>query len=200
MTKTKYFDWISGEEVNAEEEKDSKTSFVEDFKKILKDVSAEHDWRLTLLRSLAQSVKNEDLDLTELVDMGFLLKECEALLDEMRKDFKAHKEMIGKVSCYQLSLEDEPKHRGTLATGSSKITHYSSIPHPEKEPERFIEVCKFFGIDVGDSPTGMVRFHWPTVKDKITQAMENGEELPEGLSDVKTDLGMTYRRLVSKGD
>ena len=46
----------------------------------------------------------------------------------------------------------------------------------------------------------MVRFHWPTVKDKITQAMENGEELPEGLSDVKTDLGMTYRRLVSKGD
>lgn len=168
---------------------------------VLQEIQIQHNKKLTLLRDLAKAVKNEDLNLTELVDMGFLLKECEALLDEIRKNFKAHMKMIDKVACYQLALESETKHKGTLATGSVKNTHYSNLPHPEKEPERFMEICKFFGIDVPkNASSGTVRLHWPTVRDKITEAMEHGEELPKGLSDVKTDLGMTYRRLTPKGD
>lgn len=167
-------------------------------KRMLKDTTENHADRLGLLRSLAFQVKNEELSLTELVDIGFLLREIEDLLDEMRKDVKAHKEMIGKVACYQLALEDKTSYKGTLAIGTVKIDYYSSIPHPDRDPVGFKNVCKWFGIDIGTSPNGSVRLHWPAMKKHITKCIEEGGELPPELSDVKSDLGMTYRRLANK--
>ena len=165
---------------------------------LLKHFNNEHTNMLEVLRSLANELKNENLSLTEMIDVGCLLRIIELIVDEIRKDVKAHKEMIGKVTCYQLSLQDKTSHKGTLATGTIKVEHYSSIPNPDRDPEGFKNVCKWFGIDVGNSPNGSVRLHWPTIKNHITKCIEEGEELPPELSDVKSDLGMTYRRLVNK--
>jgi len=133
------------------------------------------------------------------VDVGFLLRECETQLDEMRKDFKAHKEAIGKQTCFRLSLEDKIKCKGELATGSVKVTHFSRLPHPEKEPEKFAKLAEFFGINIIWSkgmPLGSVRLHWPTVKKYVTHCVETGKELPPELSDVDVELEMTYRRRI----
>jgi len=155
-----------------------------------------HSDSLTFLRELATKIKAEELSLEESVDIGFLLRECETQLDEMRKDFKAHKEAIGEQTCYRLSLQDKMKCKGELATGSVKATHFSRLPHPEREPEKFAKLAEFFGMNIKDVPLGSVRFHWPTVKKYITHCMEEGVELPPELSDADVELAMTYRRKV----
>lgn len=166
------------------------------FCKLLKHFNSEHSNMLEVLRELAKELKNETFNITEMVDVGCLLKGIEEIIDEIRKDVKAHRVMIGKATCYQLSLEDRTFHKGTLATGSIKVSHYANIPHPKHEPEKFARVCSWFGIDVGTAPDGVIRFHWPEMKKYITACIERGEELPPDLSDVKVDLEMTYRKKV----
>jgi len=179
------------------EEENTSTS---DFQQILAYISIDHEQKLTVLRSLISKLKDEELTLTEMVDIGYLLRECEKHLDEMRKDFKAHKEKIGKVVCHVLALQDRFSHSGELATGSAKASYHSAIPHPEHQPEAFAKICEWFNIDVGTGPVGAMRFHWPTIKKYITDAMERGEELPLELSDIKVDLEITYRRRTNGKD
>lgn len=162
---------------------------------LLNDIKLEHSNRLSYLRKLASKIKNEEFSIEESIDIGFLLRECEKYLDEMRKDFKAHKEAISKQICYRLSLKDKESSSGKLASGSLKAKYSSNLPHPVKDPEKFIKLCKFFGINTDGVPLGSIRFHWPTIKNHITQCMEEGRELPDGLSDVSVELEMTYRRL-----
>ena len=167
--------------------------YVSYLKDLLDSIKHENSSRLSYLRAIASRVKKEEFSIEESIDIGFLLRECEKYLDEMRKDFKAHKEMIGKVTCYKLSVEEKESCRGSLATGTLKAKYSSKLPHPVRESERFIKLCEFFGIDTNKIPLGMVRFHWPTVKKHVTHCMEMGEELPNELSDVSVELEIVYR-------
>ncbi len=162
----------------------------------LDKLKQQHSKSLDFLRELAVVIKSEELMLEESVDIGFLLRECEVQLDEMRKDFKAHKEAIGKQTCFRLALQDRDKCKGKLATGSVKTTHFSRLPHPEREPEKFAKLAKFFGMNIDKCTIGSVRFHWPTVKKYVTNCMQEGRELPPELSDVDVELEMTYRRRI----
>ena len=171
-------------------------SCVDSIKRLLETLRKAHDGSLNFLRSLAQDIKSEKFTLEESVDVGFLLRECEIHLDEMRKDFKAHKEAIGKQTCFRLSIQDRMKCQGELATGSIKASHFSRLPHPEKESEKFAKLTKFFGMNIEGIPLGLVRFHWSTVKKYVTHCIEVGKELPPELSDVDVELEMTYRRRV----
>ena len=107
----------------------------------LKDIKHEHSNRLGFLREIAKRVKKEEFSIEESIDIGFLLRECEKYLDEMRKDFKAHKEMIGKVTCYRLAVEDKESAKGKLATGKLKAKYTAKLPHPVRESEKFIKLC-----------------------------------------------------------
>ena len=167
--------------------------YVSYLKDLLDSIKHENSNRLSYLRAIASRVKKEEFSIEESIDIGFLLRECEKYLDEMRKDFKAHKEMIGKVTCYKLSVEEKESCRGSLATGTLKAKYSSKLPHPVRESEGFIKLCEFFGIDTNKIPLGMVRFHWPTVKKHVTHCMEMGEELPNELSDVSVELEIVYR-------
>ena len=165
------------------------------FSLFLDSIKLEHTNRLSYLRELIKRIKNEEFSIEESIDIGFLLRECEKHLDEMRKDFKAHKEASSKQTCYRLSLEYKDSSSGKLSRGSLRAKHSSNLPHPVKDPEKFMKLCKFFEINTDNVPLGSIRFHWPTVKNYITQCMEEGKELPDELSDVSVELEMTYRRL-----
>lgn len=163
---------------------------------ILKALIITNSDSLSFLRALTKVIKSEELSIQESVDIGFLLRECETQLDEMRKDFKAHKEAIGKQTCFRLAQLDEEKVKGELAIGSIKVSHFSKLPHPEREPEKFSKLCKFFNINIDNVPLGSVRFHWPVIQEYVTKCMQEGVELPHELSDVNVKLEMTYRRRV----
>ena len=165
------------------------------FNLFLDEIKNEHENRLSYLRELVIRIKNEEFTIEESIDIGFLLRECEKHLDEMRKDFKAHKEAISKQTCYRLSLEEKESSSGKLASGSLRAKFSSNLPHPIRDREKFIKLCEFFEINTNNIPLGSIRFHWPTIKNHITQCMKDGKELPDELGDVNVELEMIYRRL-----
>ncbi len=166
------------------------------FNLFLDSIKLENSNRLSFLRELAVKIKNEEFSIEESIDIGFILRECEKHLDEMRKDFKAHKEAISKQTCYRLSLKGEESSKGKFAKGSLRAKYSSNLPHPVRDTEKFLNLCKFFGIDTDNVPLGSIRFHWPTIKNHITQCIEDGKELPDELSDVSVELEMVYKRRI----
>ena len=167
---------------------------VDEVQKTLKEIQQCHNEFLTRLRNLAQQIKGETLSLADSIDIGFLLRECTVQADEIRKDLKSHHDAISKQTCYRLVLEDREKVSGNLSTGSMRVTFNSNLPHPVKQPEEFSKLCESMGVNLKKTPIGSVRFHWPTMKSIITERMEKGLPLPEGLKEVKSELSMTYRR------
>ena len=136
--------------------------------------------------------------LPECVDIGFLCRETEELLDEWRKEAKSRKELCGKViaiSVTEQSLTNpsmEETIQGTLASGTPDVKVEASIPKAGT-PEYFA-VMEHLGVPQAVVETGLVKPSFEEVGKYLTRLKENGQELPPCLSKTWTTFATKYLR------
>lgn len=124
-------------------------------------------------------------DLPELVDMGWSMKQCEGILDELRKRYVEFREKtLQQIVCLRYiddnvnSTKAEPIH-GELATGTPHIGEMHRTPKPNTPEGRAL--MNELGVPQGNE--SVFRLHWPTLVEIVTERKRKGLPIPKVLAD-----------------
>jgi hypothetical protein len=153
------------------------------------------------LRGISDRTKKSSMDysLGDLCDLGFLCREAEAICDTLRKDFKAHKELLDKVLCMRHSLNavhkpetTEAVVKGTLASGTPVI---SEIAHnPEPGSHEYHQLCEHFGMPEEVYNSGAFKLDFKGLAQIVTTLKEDGKPLPPGITQTWKSYTVQHRR------
>jgi len=175
----------------------------EDVKKLQElydQMSAMRDYAYAMFQDVGKLVKGKKLDNPDLVDAGFLLRECEEKLDDWRKDCKAYKTLVGKYLA--LAVMQDPNNvndataeatvKGELASATPDLKSFAEIPHYGSED--FINLMADLGISGEAVDRGLVKVDWKRMKDEVTRRDQEGVPLPSGLGKKYHEYRCTWRR------
>ena len=125
--------------------------------------------------------------LEELVDIGWSMKQCEKLLDELRKRYvEIREKTIETIVCArwvddnQNTIGKAQPIRGELTTGTPNIGEMHTTPK-SGTPE-FLDLMHELGVPQGNE--SMFRLHWPTLVKLVTERKAQGKPIPKVLADV----------------
>ena len=175
------------------------SELIQEFEKLMERFTLLHTTTLDFFDLLQPIVKDrEGANLEDLCDLGFLCREIERLTDEMRKDAKAHKELIGKVIAYRRiseTMNDENPDlvvRGSLASGSPEMRMRTVIP--KRGTPEFADLCRSFGM--GDIAIDGALFtpHYIRLADHVTSLIEAGVPKPPGVELSEPVYSTVFRR------
>lgn len=151
-------------------------------------------------------VTKMELSMEDLVDMGYLCRDMERYLDEMRKEVKSRKELIGKLLAFhvaQQSLNDTEKLqvtvKGELATGTPDVKLQPKIPEPKTE--EFSQLMEYFGLS-RDRLAGIedcLRLSFNGMRDLVSRLAEEGYPMPPGVVKTWPVYTTTFRRRKTAG-
>lgn len=126
-------------------------------------------------------------NIQELADWAYALSECEKMLDRLRKDAKAAKEMAEKICCLLYTkLGEGGPIRTEHVTATPRVKFMASIPKQSTNPEAFARLMEHLGIPREMWEKDVVRPHWPGFTDFFTECLEAGKPLPPGIDPDKT--------------
>lgn len=137
------------------------------------------------------------MDLNELADLGFMMREISNFADGMRKDCDRLQTLAGNLLCARQAEESATIQSVATpyCTAIPKVEWYSSVPKKEKDPEKYYAITDFLGIPREVADVEAVRVHWPGWSEFLTNYQSTGKPLPEGLpqEDVKPIYKVSYR-------
>lgn len=134
---------------------------------------------------IKQAVLSGSVPTGELSDVAFLTKKCAEIADDMRKEVSGLCELAGKTaSLAQTQLcvasnNDDTTIRGMVSVGSPNVEMAVSLPSHTNEPERYARALQHFGVPV--SAYNVVRLHWPSVCQELTELARRGRPGPQGV-------------------
>lgn len=153
----------------------------------------------TLLAELTADMQAQKLTTVELVDIGFICRESEELLDNWRKDAKARKETAGKLLSLAVLQEAaarpetaDTSRRGTLATASCDVALDPVLPGKgSPEAIAFVKwLLDNYAAETGGSTASLaaaivsrrhLEEHWVNVGKLCTVLTQEGKSLPAGI-------------------
>lgn len=140
----------------------------------------------------------DQLDEHDLTDVGYLLRECERLLDDARKEAKAKKETISRLLAVKVinrCTEDpttELRSRGELATATPDVAIRPKLPKAGT-PE-YVRLLEFLGVPPDAIAGGTLSIHFNRMSEMLTALAAEGKNPPPGLLGTYTDNTCTFRR------
>lgn len=151
------------------------------------------------LSLVGDRMKQQKYSPSELVDLGFLCREAETLLDDWRKDAKARKEIAGsliamKVTQDSVSNPNTPDTvKGTLARATAQCRMAPVLPS-RTSPE-YIMLLKSLGFTDQVIGKKYVDIHWKHLEEHVTELAEAGLPMPSGLGKTFPTFTATFTRL-----
>ena len=121
---------------------------INELKNVHTEVSSLYNLICEFFIKTNEIIKSGNLSSEELCDFGFLCREIENILDELRKEVKARKEVCGQILSYRLTKESlndstkELKVSGEFATGTPEMK--MEVALPEKNSEEYKKVLEWF--------------------------------------------------------
>ncbi len=156
---------------------------VDHFKGLYSEFVEYHQRALSYIAFLTDGIKSNTYTKEELVDIGFLLREMENLLNDFRKDCKVRKELCGKIIAKKV-MEDnlasgdfEDVVHGTLARGIVDLKMQPKIP--KRDTEEYQLMMEAFGVP--KDKIGIVKIDWTQAGELASKCAAEGVPLPEGL-------------------
>lgn len=146
---------------------------------------------VAMMRRVVDTMKPGDL-----ADSGYFLRECEALMDDGRKELKARREYINKLVC-RIGLEsfsaggdlDIP---GQYCKAFPDIKQQPNIPRPGS-PE-YAVLMKGFGVDPEIAESGIFKVDFNKMTDRLTKLASEGKNPPDGLLGTFPLHSVIYRK------
>jgi hypothetical protein len=151
---------------------------------------------LTELHAIVETHRPESI--SNLVDLGYLLRERARLAEQERKEIEACLREVSKTICIKLVTRGlnnpddlDMTARGELATATSRVKQEPIVP--KAGTEEYDALTRSLGIV---DPLRLSRIHWPSFVEYVTSTLEQGGNLPEGIqeSEVFTSYDVTYRK------
>lgn len=148
------------------------------------------------------SGNHRDSDVSDLVDIGYLLREISKLYDGLRKEADRTLKQVNKTIGLRIlernaenpmSATDSAK--GSLASGKIRITQQPILPKQGTKEHK--ELLEELGIV---DPLGITKVHWPNLCNYLTTNLEEGGKGLKSVSqdDVFKEIQVTYRKKVKK--
>jgi hypothetical protein len=149
-----------------------------------------------MLRILSAAQAN-DLELSEMVDLGFLCRELATAADEIEKDATARQRLLGKVVCFRVLQDSDLANpvldvKGTLASGT--VNYKMMVIPPSKGTPEYLDLLKYLGVSDDALATGAVKLDWKGLQEHLNGLLESGNPVPPTLSRQVPDHTLTYRR------
>lgn len=159
----------------------------------------------------AHFVKVRDVDQAELTqgdraDLALLMREVGDMLDDLRKEAGANRELLDKVMCLIWTTEAEDSLlgksiRGEIATATPDVRMAVNPPHPKRDRAKYELFANWAGLSAEFAESGLMRPHWPTLREMLSERMAQGKPLPPGIdaSDTYAVYSTTLRRHNQQG-
>lgn len=147
-------------------------------------------------------VKRNEFKNPEMVDMGFLLRELAAKLDEIRKECSARQELIGQIialSVARMLAQDSDADatvRGELAIGMPDIKTCPALP--KRGSPNYRAFAEWLGIPKEVIDKTLIEFHFPSVTEFLTSHINDSLPDPPGIVDTFQRGVTVYRKHNSK--
>lgn len=130
----------------------------------------------------------------DLVDMAFLMRKAMELAEDLRKELRGTKEFLERFICLRWLVDAKGVNdadvdmciRGKLATGTPRVRTTASLPLETKDPKAYYAFMKRIGVFGQAIRRGLVRPHWPSVTDYLSDLMAQGKPLPPGIDRDRT--------------
>lgn len=141
---------------------------------LLQQLRAVHNDFYAHLAHLIETAKAKQYAQPEMVDLGFLLRESETLLDDWRKDCGARKEFIAGVLAEKAIKESISSGDPSGMTVHGKMAHavcdIDLIPAmPARESPEYAALAKHFGVDVAIAASPLFKLDFKEVKKHIVE-------------------------------
>lgn len=168
----------------------------EEAKELRTDVEKLYEQTVSYCYSLHQIL--EQLDEQTLTDVGFLMRECERLFDDARKEAKAKKETVSRLLAikilkrYTEDPDTELRSRGELATATPDVAIRPKLPKAGT-PE-YSQLLEFLGIPADVISAGTLSIHFNRMTEMLTELAAAGKNPPPGLLGTYTDNTCTFRK------
>ena len=164
-----------------------------------REIRVLHQASFASLTDLVSAIKKRDLSDEELADIGFLLRNTEKVLNDLRIEFKAKKELIGKYLCAKMTVESidindsevETKIDGILASASAKVEEKARLPKVGT-PE-YAQIAKHFGVNDEAIKAGLFGLSFMKFGDYCTELRKLGRNPPQGVLSTNTVFSCIFR-------
>jgi len=163
-----------------------------------REFSLFYDEFYALLIEVVDKTREGDFTNADGTDQAFLLRETSKIAEELRKECDAKLKLISQVIAMRVAkkmMQDpelESTVRGELATGTVDCKEKPAIPKVGS-PE-YAKLCEFFKVPAEEVPSGVIRFHYPTLVDIMQDMAARGENPPDGIIKTYPDYTLTLRR------
>ena len=158
---------------------------------------------LQFLMHLQDKLKKNKYKPAMVVDLGFLCRESESLLDDWRKDCKAREKLASKILALEVGkrMINDVKAgdviRGELARAKCQVK--PRVKLPKKGSPEFLEIMVHLGVpkelyDPEHVATPMVKPDFSGLSDYVETQMAAGKKLPSGLKDTFDEYVTTYTK------
>ena len=137
------------------------------------------------LRDETQTCHN----LERLVDRCLAARHALQYLEDLRKEISLLNERAEKLACLiwvELDMTENVKTAYTL--GMPKVKMMAAVPKKRTDPASFRAFMEFLKVpaELYAGEHEAVRVHWPGMVDYISDLLENGKPLPDGIDPNKT--------------
>lgn len=163
---------------------------------VLKDLHHKVYEHLTLID---ERMKSGQTGIQDMVDLGFLCREQEDLLDEMRKNAKARREftqrlLVTKWTGAAMTADPLPDTiRATLASANNfRIKKMAQLP--EYGGKDYVLYMESLGIPKEVIQKGLVKPDWEQTAEHVTVLLEDGKKLPPGIGQTWNIYTCTFIR------
>jgi hypothetical protein len=135
----------------------------------------------TLLQNIEQAVPTHGTPKV-IADGVLICRKSAELCEDMASQLKRMQGVLSKTGgiMYVAKGDGEPL-RGAYATGAIKVSKAVAVPSRSKEPEKYALLCDIMGAP--DHP--LTRLNFPAIKERISQILAAGENLPPALEAYK---------------
>lgn len=146
------------------------------------------------MRDLANGKK---ATLEDMVDAGFLSKECVDLLNEARKELEAQQKRLGQVVALtqtQRALMDDsidPKVRGLLATGSPDVKTHPRLP--ARGSPQYFALLRWLGVPDDVASTQVLEPSFKQLTEYLGQKVASGDVPPPEAVGTFLEYVVVYR-------
>lgn len=133
----------------------------------------------------------------ELTDVGYLLRLTEDMLNDARKEAMRRKDQLSRalaliITRRAVSEGSRAIAYGELAIAVPDVKMRTSVP--KRDTPEYVALLKHFGVSAEIISTGALTLHWEHLSDWLTAACERGEQTPPGITTLRPDATVSYRK------
>ena len=155
-------------------------------KEHLKEIERLHNNFLTIILEAKEQL--QELPIEELCDAAYFIKKCGEVFKSLQIESDKFSGFAQRLACLRWMVDNDlpAKVDRPDYTATPDLKMQANIPSHSREPEAYHALLSWIGVPEHAIKTELLRVHWPTLVEFLTERQADGKSLPPGVSPDKT--------------